>query len=137
MTEQVPDLEEKPVQDVLPRPILLERLAVVLAIWGIVGFGVFANHQTDACPPDVEHREAIRAALWAPVVLADGASQLVRSVSLRPVVGLSFLACWVLLVLLVLRSRTRKALYLRGITLAFMCSAGLWCVSYMRTHPVG
>lgn len=137
MTEQVPDSEDKPVQDAPQKPILLERLAVVLAIWAITGFVVFSNYQTDTCPPEVKHREGIRAGILAPLILADRAAQSVSFVSLGSVIGLSFLACFFLLLVLVLRSRSRYALCKTGLALALLSAAGIWCVFYMRVHPVG
>ncbi|MBK8037301.1 MAG: hypothetical protein IPK22_09230 [Verrucomicrobiaceae bacterium] len=121
------------------KPTMVERLAVIMIIWVISGFGVFANYQTDACPPEVKRREAIRAGVWAPLVLAGsvGSAELVSQVFLRPVVGWSYLILLSLLVIFVLRSQSRTALCFAGFALASLCAVGLACAFYMNAHPAG
>ena len=121
------------------KPTMLARLAVIVIIWAISGFGIFANYQTDACPPEVKHREAIRAGVWAPLVLAAsaGSAEIVSKVSLRPVVGWGYLILLGILVISVLRAHSRIALSVAGFGLASLCAVGLGCAFYMNAHPIG
>ena len=140
MIFQQPDIADTAARfSEVTRPSWLSRIVVVLVIWIVSGFMVHTNYETDACPPEVESREAMLAGVIAPLFFAAnaGSAPLVHTVSLRPVAAWGYLILFVVLVFFVLRSRSHKALCLAGLCLGLLSAIGLWCVIYTNAHSGG
>ena len=119
------------------RTILLTRIVIILALWAASGWVVYANYRTDACPPEVKEREALVAAMWSPIVMADAVSQMTKTSFLKPVTGLGYLLAGAASAFMLLRAPTLNRLRLATTVLSSLCAFGAWCVIYMSAHPVG
>jgi hypothetical protein len=117
--------------------ILMRRIAIILALWAASSWVVYANHRTDACPPEVKVREALVAAMWSPIVMADAASQMTNTSSLKLVIGLGYLLAITASAFMLLRARTLNHLRMAVTVLSLLCMFDAWCVIYMSAHPVG
>ena len=118
-----------------PVPFLL-RILVLLAIWSAFGVICYSNYQTDACPPEVKHREAMFAGVIAPLFLASHttASCFDTPYWLKQVFAWGFLFGFVALVIALLRSASRRWFVLFMIALITLLSGGAWCLIYANAH---
>ena len=118
-------------------PSRLLRLAMFGCLWAACGFVLFATYQTDACPPEVKHREAIRAGLLTPLVLSGNASACIRQAAWQPVAGIGFLLAYGVVAIVLLRSRTITRFATASVLLSILSGLGLWCTFYSYAHSGG
>lgn len=118
-------------------PSPLWRVAVFAFLWAACGLVLYWTYQTDGCPPDVKHREAIWSGLLTPLVLSGNASACIRQPSWQPVVGISFLIAYCAIAVVLLRSRSITRLATASIVLAMLSGLGLWCTFHSYAHSGG
>ena len=106
-------------------------------LWAACGFVLFATYQSDACPPDVKHREAIRAGLLTPLFLAGNVSACIRQPSWQPVAGIGFLLAYFAVAIVLLRSCTITRFAAASVLLAILSGLGLWCTLHSYAHSGG
>lgn len=118
-------------------PSRLLRIATFGGLWAIVGVILYATYQTDACPPEVKNREAIQAGLLAPLVLSANVGACLRGFPGELAAGLGFLSAYVVLAMVLLRSRTMTQFALASILLTLLSGLGLWGTFYSYAHSGG
>ena len=120
---------------VQPVPVFL-RIVMILAIWSAFGVVCYKNYQTDACPPEVKHREALFAGVTAPLFLAahTTAACFQTPYWLKQVFGWGFLLGFIALVISLLRTSSRSSLFLIMVALIALLSCGTWCLVYANAH---
>ena len=118
-------------------PSRILRIAIVGFLWAACGFVLYATYQTDACPPEVKHREAIRAGLLTPLILSGNASACIREPSWQSAVGIGFLLGYCALAIAILRSGTITRLATASVSLGILSGLGLWCTFYSYAHSGG
>ena len=121
----------------LKPPSRLLRVATFGGLWAIVGFILYATYQTDACPPEVKNREAIQAGLLAPLFLSANVSACLRGFPGELAAGLGFLSAYVVLAMVLLRSRTMTGFAMASVFLAVLSGLGLWGTFYSYAHSGG
>lgn len=116
-------------------PLLL-RIFVFLAIWGAFSFICYMNYQTDACPPEVKHREALLAGVTAPFFLAahTRAACFHTPFWLKQVLAWGFLIGFAALTIALLRSAARRWFILSAVALIALLCGGTWCLVYANAH---
>lgn len=116
-------------------PLLL-RIFVLLAIWSAFSVICYTNYQTDACPPDVKHREALLAGATAPLFLAahTTASCFHTPHWLKQVFAWGFLIGFVALAIALLLAASRRWFILSAVALIALLCGGTWCLVYANAH---
>jgi hypothetical protein len=112
------------------------RFAFFALLWVFAAIFCYSNYVTDACPPEVERREALLHGLLAPLSLAAASSSApcVHTVGLRPYVGLGFLIAWILSTIFMLRGRTLTSFSLSTAAMIGLYLVGGSCLIYMNEH---
>lgn len=115
---------------------LLLRIFVLLAIWSAFSVICYMNYQTDACPPEVKHREALLASVTAPLFLAahTTATCFHTPYWLKQVFAWGFLIGFVALAIALLRSASRRWFILSAVALIALLCGGTWCLVYANAH---
>jgi len=108
---------------------------MLLVFWVVAGIGSFATHVSDSGPPEYRRQEALRAALLAPLVLADRTSACLANPEAAPMVGLGFLLSYGALTLLMLGCRSARTFRSSALLLASLTAAGLYGVVAVYLHP--
>ncbi len=97
------------------------------------------SYKTDACPPDVKRREAIRAGLIAPLYLA--ASTTATCIDTprwtKPIFGWGYLIAFVGITVGLLRASRPFRFTGYSVALIALFSVGTWCMYYMYAHSGG
>ena len=118
-------------------PSRLLRIAMFSCLWVACGFVLYTTYQTDACPPDVRHREAILSGLFTPLFLSGNAGALIHQPSWRPVVGIGFLLAYCAIAIVLIRARTTARFATASVLLAILSGLGLWCTFHSYAHSGG
>lgn len=102
----------------------------------IAGVFCYFNYVTDACPPEVKHREAILHGLLAPLSLAaaSGSAPSVPAIGLRTYAGHGFLLAWIVSTILAFSCRTPAVFALSIAALIGLYLVGGNCLIYMNEH---
>ena len=118
-------------------PSKLLRIGILCFLWAAYGLVLYSTYETDACPPAVEHREAIQCGLLAPLVLTANLLGCIPSGGSTVGIAICILLAYPALAIVLLRSRTLQRLVVISSALAMLSGLGLWCTFYLYVHSGG
>jgi hypothetical protein len=117
-------------------PRVAIRAVGLAVLWLVAGVFCYYNYVTDACPPEVERREAILHGLIAPLSLAAaaGSAPCVHTVGLRAFASYGYLLAWLALTFCTFRARKTSSLVCVVALLIGLYIVGGRCLIYMNDH---
>src|SRR5215207_3517957 len=111
-----------------------ERALLAFVIWVAAGTACAITYRTDAAPDYVIRREALTAALFAPLHLADGVACNFSGQSAIRAAGWGSLALFIALTGIMLTRRSIRGIFLSAVVLASVLAASVFLL--LRSYPI-